>query len=69
MVPIVTCENRCFMFSFKIENFETKNNELTKQGFMDLNLMEASDRGGDLSDLWITLMSMGYNKAMELTEV
>lgn len=57
------------IFSFKIENFETKNNELTKQGFMDLNLMEASDRGGDLSDLWITLMSMGYNKAMELTEV
>ncbi|XP_060087923.1 EF-hand calcium-binding domain-containing protein 7 [Heteronotia binoei] len=50
------------------QNFETKNNELTKQGFMDLNLMEASDRGGDLSDLWITLMSMGYNKAMELTE-
>ncbi|XP_054837857.1 EF-hand calcium-binding domain-containing protein 7 [Eublepharis macularius] len=50
------------------QNFETKNNELTKQGFMDLNLMEASDRGGNLSDLWITLMSMGYNKAMELTE-
>ncbi|KAL8178532.1 UNVERIFIED_CONTAM: EF-hand calcium-binding domain-containing protein 7 [Gekko kuhli] len=30
--------------------------------------MEASDRGEDLSDIWITLMSMGYNKAMELTE-
>ncbi|XP_048352340.1 EF-hand calcium-binding domain-containing protein 7 isoform X2 [Sphaerodactylus townsendi] len=50
------------------QNFDTKNNELTKQGFMDLNLMEASERGGDLTDLWIMLMSMGYNKAMELTE-
>lgn len=36
---------------------------------MELNLMEAKDREGDLSDLWVTLLSMGYNKAMELTEV
>ncbi|XP_015271665.1 PREDICTED: EF-hand calcium-binding domain-containing protein 7 [Gekko japonicus] len=65
-----TCGETCDEEAWVIckQNFETKNNELTKQGFMDLNLMEASDRGGDLSDLWITLMSMGYNKAMELTE-
>ncbi|KAJ6662573.1 hypothetical protein lerEdw1_011710 [Lerista edwardsae] len=50
------------------DNFDMKNNELTRQGFMDLNLMEASDRGGDVSDLWVTLLSMGYNRAMELTE-
>ncbi|XP_066479533.1 EF-hand calcium-binding domain-containing protein 7 isoform X2 [Tiliqua scincoides] len=50
------------------ENFDMRNNELTRQGFMDLNLMEASDRGGDVSDLWVTLLSMGYNRAMELTE-
>ncbi|XP_075472035.1 EF-hand calcium-binding domain-containing protein 7 isoform X3 [Ascaphus truei] len=50
------------------ENFETKKNELTRQGFMDLNLMEANDREGDPSDLWVTLQSMGYNKALELTE-
>ncbi|XP_053100629.1 EF-hand calcium-binding domain-containing protein 7 isoform X2 [Hemicordylus capensis] len=50
------------------ENFDMKNNELTRQGFMDLNLMEASDRGGDVSNLWVTLLSMGYNKALELTE-
>ncbi|XP_029418369.1 EF-hand calcium-binding domain-containing protein 7 isoform X2 [Nannospalax galili] len=49
------------------ENFDTKKNELTKQGFMDLNLMEANDRGDPL-DLWVTLHSMGYNKALELTE-
>lgn len=51
------------------ENFRTKKNELTRQGFMDLNLMEANDREGDPRDLWVTLHSMGYNKALELTEV
>ncbi|XP_044531713.1 EF-hand calcium-binding domain-containing protein 7 [Gracilinanus agilis] len=50
------------------ENFDTKKNELTRQGFMDLNLMEASDRDGDPSDLWVTLHSMGYNKALEMVE-
>lgn len=51
------------------ENFDTKKNELTRQGFMDLHLMEANDREGDPLDLWVTLHSMGYNKALELTEV
>ncbi|KAF4021724.1 hypothetical protein G4228_013837 [Cervus hanglu yarkandensis] len=51
-----------------LENFDTKKNELTRQGFMDLNLMEANDREGDPRDLWVTLHSMGYNKALELTE-
>ncbi|KFP13790.1 EF-hand calcium-binding domain-containing protein 7 [Egretta garzetta] len=50
------------------ENFDMKKNELTRQGFMDLNLMEANDREGDPSDLWITLLSLGYNKALEMTE-
>ncbi|XP_060062311.1 EF-hand calcium-binding domain-containing protein 7 isoform X2 [Erinaceus europaeus] len=50
------------------ENFDTKKNELTRQGFLDLNLMEANDREGDPRDLWVTLHSMGYSKALELTE-
>ncbi|XP_008058690.1 EF-hand calcium-binding domain-containing protein 7 [Carlito syrichta] len=50
------------------ESFDTKKNELTRQGFMDLNLMEVNDREGDPCDLWVTLHSMGYNKALELTE-
>ncbi|KFO96300.1 EF-hand calcium-binding domain-containing protein 7, partial [Calypte anna] len=50
------------------ENFDMKRNELTRQGFMDLNLMEANDREGDPSDLWVTLLSLGYNKALEMTE-
>ncbi|XP_071984166.1 EF-hand calcium-binding domain-containing protein 7 isoform X1 [Engystomops pustulosus] len=50
------------------ENFETKKNELTRKGFLDLNLMEANDREGDPRDLWVTLQSMGYNKALEMTE-
>ncbi|CAM2118975.1 unnamed protein product [Caretta caretta] len=49
------------------ENFDTKKNELTRQGFMDLNLMEANDCEGDPSDLWVTLLSLGYNKALEMT--
>uniref|UniRef100_A0A4W3I4H0 EF-hand calcium binding domain 7 n=1 Tax=Callorhinchus milii TaxID=7868 RepID=A0A4W3I4H0_CALMI len=50
------------------ENFDMRRNELTRQGFMDLNLMEAKDRDGDPSDLWVTLESMGYNRALEMHE-
>ncbi|GCC37589.1 hypothetical protein chiPu_0016093 [Chiloscyllium punctatum] len=50
------------------ENFDTKKNELTRQGFMDLNLMEANDREGDPKDLWVTLESMGYSKTLEMHE-
>ncbi|NWR45999.1 EFCB7 protein, partial [Regulus satrapa] len=50
------------------ENFEMKKNELTRQGFLDLNLMEANDQNGDPWDLWVTLLSLGYNKALEMTE-
>ncbi|XP_078417440.1 EF-hand calcium-binding domain-containing protein 7 [Cetorhinus maximus] len=50
------------------ENFDTKKNELTRQGFMDLNLMEANDRDGDPRDLWVTLESMGYSKTLEMHE-
>ncbi|KAJ8392552.1 hypothetical protein AAFF_G00074300 [Aldrovandia affinis] len=50
------------------ENFDTKKNELTRQGFMELNLMEANDREGDPTDLWVTLESMGYNRALEMVE-
>lgn len=46
-----------------------KKNELTRQGFLDLNLMEANDRDGDPWDLWVTLLSLGYNKTLEMTEV
>lgn len=31
--------------------------------------MEANDREGDPSDLWVTLLSLGFNKALEMTEV
>ncbi|NXS09753.1 EFCB7 protein, partial [Neodrepanis coruscans] len=53
---------------FPSENFEMKKNELTRQGFLDLNLMEATDSEGDPSDLWVTLLSLGYNKALEMTQ-
>ncbi|XP_073707794.1 EF-hand calcium-binding domain-containing protein 7 [Garra rufa] len=50
------------------ENFDTKKNELTRQGFLELNLMEANDREGDPSDLWLTLEAMGYNRSLEMVE-
>lgn len=50
------------------ENFDTKKNELTRQGFLELNLMEAHDREGDPRDLWLTLEAMGYNGSLEMVE-
>ncbi|XP_012697695.2 EF-hand calcium-binding domain-containing protein 7 [Clupea harengus] len=50
------------------ENFDTKKNMLTRQGFLELNLMEANDREGDTRDLWITLEAMGFNRALEMVE-
>lgn len=50
------------------ENFDTRKNQLTRQGFMELNLMEASERGGDPTDLWVTLEAMGYNRGLEMVE-
>lgn len=53
------------------ENFELKNGELTRKGFMDLNQMEANDgfaEGGDTDDLWVTLGSMGIAQDLTLDE-
>ncbi|XP_070196444.1 EF-hand calcium-binding domain-containing protein 7-like isoform X3 [Littorina saxatilis] len=50
------------------DNVELKNGEITKRGFISLNEMEAQDNDGDTEDLWITLSSMGFNKALEMDE-
>lgn len=46
-----------------------RKNQLTRQGFMELNLMEATEKDGDPADLWVTLESMGYNRMLEMVEV
>lgn len=51
------------------ENFDMRKNQLTRQGFMELNLMEATEKDGDPADLWVTLEAMGYNQILELVEV
>lgn len=56
------------MFFFP-ENVEMKSGEITKEGFLQLNKMEAEDNNGDTEDLWITLNNMGYNKVLEMDEV
>ncbi|XP_060934507.1 EF-hand calcium-binding domain-containing protein 7 [Limanda limanda] len=50
------------------ENFDMRSNQLTKQGFMELNLMEATEKDGDPADLWVILEAMGYNRMLELVE-
>ncbi|XP_028259706.1 EF-hand calcium-binding domain-containing protein 7 [Parambassis ranga] len=50
------------------ENFDMRKNQLTRQGFMELNLMEATEKDGDSTDLWVTLEAMGYNRMLELVE-
>lgn len=51
------------------ENFDMRKNQLTRQGFMELNLMEATEKDGDPADLWVTLEAMGYNRQLELVDV
>ncbi|XP_069009263.1 EF-hand calcium-binding domain-containing protein 7 [Embiotoca jacksoni] len=50
------------------ENFDMRKNQLTRQGFMELNLMEATEKNGDPADLWLILEAMGYNRMLELVE-
>ena len=52
-----------------LENFDMKDDEITLEGFLELNTMEAQDADGDPNDLWVTLENMGYNKALELDQV
>lgn len=56
-------------FVGRAENFDMRKNQLTRQGFMELNLMEATEKDGDPSDLWVTLEAMGYNRMLELVDV
>ena len=46
-----------------------KDDEITLNGFLELNLVEAQDADGDPNDLWATLESMGYNNVVELDQV
>ncbi|XP_075944446.1 EF-hand calcium-binding domain-containing protein 7 [Anarhichas minor] len=50
------------------ENFDMRKNQLTRQGFMELNLMEATEKNGDPADLWVTLEAMGFNRMLELVD-
>ncbi|KAG7257622.1 hypothetical protein CRUP_002324 [Coryphaenoides rupestris] len=52
------------------ETFDTRRNQLTRQGFMELHLMEASekDEAGAAADLWLTLEAMGYDRDLQLVE-
>lgn len=51
------------------ENFDMRKNQLTRQGFVELILMEATEKDGDSADLWLTLEAMGYNGMLDLVDV
>ena len=43
--------------------------ELTADGFVELNLMEARDPEGGQGELWVTLENMGYSRTLQLIKV
>lgn len=50
------------------ERLELENGEITKNGFLQLNEMEAEDSNGDEDDMWVTLESLGINKELVMDE-
>ncbi|CAG5122057.1 unnamed protein product, partial [Candidula unifasciata] len=50
------------------DNIELENGEITLNGFIKLNEMEADDNEGDTDDAWVTMTSMGFNKSLILDE-
>ncbi|XP_077390552.1 EF-hand calcium-binding domain-containing protein 7 isoform X2 [Festucalex cinctus] len=56
------------MWAICKENFDMRENQLTKQGFMELNLMVATEKDGDGDDLWALVETVGYNRMLELVE-
>lgn len=50
------------------ERLELENGEITKNGFLQLNIMEAEDSNGDEDDMWVTLESLGINKELVMDE-
>ena len=67
--PALVIHTSCSLAFVILDNFEMKDDEITLNGFLELNLMEAQDADGDPNDLWVTLGSMGYNNALELDQV
>ena len=52
-----------------LESVQLEDGKLTPDGFLQLIEMEAEDCQGDSEDLWITVTSMGFNRALALDEV
>lgn len=61
--------SRCKKRVYISERLELENGEITKNGFLQLNDMEAEDSNGDEDDMWVTLESLGINKELVMDEV
>jgi hypothetical protein len=57
------------MPSYISERLERSNGEITQNGFLELNDLEAEDSNGDEDDMWVTLESLGFNKELVMDEV
>jgi len=49
-----------------VDQVELSDGQITRQGFLQLNQMEAEDND---EDLWVTLSAMGYNNQLFMDEV
>lgn len=67
----ITCNRffRCKKRVYISERLELEDGEITKNGFLQLNDMEAEDSNGDEDDMWVTLESLGINKELVMDEV
>lgn len=67
----ITCNRffRCKKRVYISERLELEDGEITKNGFLQLNEMEAEDSNGDEDDMWVTLESLGINKELVMDEV
>lgn len=46
-----------------------KDGEITRDGFLQLNLMEAEENHDNLEELWIPLETLGFNRSLVMDEV
>src|SRR6218665_1008289 len=50
-------------------NIDLKDGQITRDGFLHLNQMEAEENQDNVEELWMALDSLGFNRALVLDEV
>lgn len=55
--------------NFCSANIDLKDGQITRDGFLHLNQMEAEENQDNVEELWMALDSLGYSRALILDEV